>query len=51
MDALLFLLGINDFWKIIIFFVLLNFVTLFIASRLLTPKDRNGGCGKAGEKT
>ncbi len=51
MDALLFFLGIHDFWKVIIFFILLNFVTLFIASRLLAPKGPKGVCGEEEAKT
>lgn len=43
MDMIMSLFSGQNFWKVAFFLVLLNVLTLFIASRLLMPKgDKQG---------
>ena len=49
MDVLSYFFTGQNFWQVIIFFIVLNVITLFIASRIMIArdsrrnKDKNGG--------
>ena len=46
MEAVFSYLQGRNFWEVILFFVFLNLITIIIASRLLTPKNRMDSKGK-----